>query len=431
MADERSTTPELSAWEAEPDGKVILTNHLKAEALRLGFDQVGIAPAVAPPGYAHFLDWLEAGHAAGMEYMKRQAASRAHPDYLLEGVRSVVVGIVVYGKNDPERETLRPTQGKVARYAQGADYHCVLRDKLEALLAWLRAASPGIRGRSVVDTAPLLERDFARLAGLGWIGKNTMLINRRLGSFTFLGALLVDAELAYDNAHEADHCGRCTRCLDTCPTEAFAGPYDLDSRRCISYQTIEHRGVIADERAAELHGWVFGCDICQDVCPWNRKAPSGRERDFDARSEWTDPDLLEWLTWGPSDWSARLTGTALLRSRRVGLLRNAALVLGTRRLPEAVAPLAALLDDRGENPVVRASAAWALGRIATRDALAALGRHSNDLALLVRDAVKRALDASATPADAGSADRLAHHAERDPPAADRAGARLQTKQGVH
>ncbi len=147
----------------------------------------------------------------------------------------------------------------------------------------------------MADTAPLLERDFARLAGLGWIGKNTMLIDRRLGSFTFLGALLVDAELEYDAPHDADHCGTCTLCLDVCPTQAFTGPYELDSRRCISYWTIEHKGAIPEATASELNGWVFGCDVCQDVCPWNRKAPAGRLLELSARDEWKDPDLLEWL----------------------------------------------------------------------------------------------------------------------------------------
>ncbi|MFI5458217.1 MAG: tRNA epoxyqueuosine(34) reductase QueG [Isosphaerales bacterium] len=219
-----------------------LTDRLKSEALRLGFDDVGIAPAVPAPGYPHFLHWLETGCAAGMEYMTRQPASRAHPKSLLEGVCSVIVVSLVYGRNDPEPGTVAPTQGKVARYARGADYHRPIWDRLEALLAWLRAECPEIKGRAVADTAPLLERDYARLAGLGWIGKNTMLISRRLGSFTFLGAVLIDAELAYDSPHESNHCGSCTRCLDACPTDAFTGPYQLDARRCISFWTIEHRG---------------------------------------------------------------------------------------------------------------------------------------------------------------------------------------------
>ncbi len=243
----------------------------------MGFDQVGIAPAVPPPGYPNFLSWLEAGHAAGMGYMERGAEARAHPEHVSEGVRSVVVVSFVYGRPEPTSPT--ETQGKVARYARGADYHRrALGDGSKELLDWLKAERlhPEFEGRAVADTAPLLERDFARLAGLGWIGKNTMLIDRRLGSFTVLGALLVDCELKYDEPHVSSHCGTCTRCLDACPTSAFVGPGQLDARRCLSYWTIEHKGPIADEFAGRLDDWVFGCDICQEVCPWNRKAPAGR-----------------------------------------------------------------------------------------------------------------------------------------------------------
>jgi epoxyqueuosine reductase len=374
-----------------PVSRQQLTQSLKSEALRLGFDGVGIAPAVAAPGYPNLLHWLEAGCAAGMEYMTRQPASRAHPSSVLPDVCSVVVVSLVYGRKDPAECTLGPTQGKVARYARGADYHRVIWDKLDALLGWLRAQCPEIKGRAVADTAPLLERDYARLAGLGWIGKNTMLINRRLGSFTFLGAVLINAELEYDRPHEPDHCGTCTRCLDACPTGAFPGPYQLDAGRCISYWTIEHRGPIDGPLAAELHDWVFGCDTCQDVCPWNRKAPPGRMGELDARPEWIHPDLVDWLTRGATEWKAMLKGTALARAKRAGLVRNAALVLGTRRSPEALAPLAARLDDRGEDGNIRAAAAWALGRIGAKPARAALLSHHDDPDPLVRDAVRRAL----------------------------------------
>ena len=172
----------------------------------------------------------------------------AHPKSMLSDVRSVIMVSLVYGSAEPESHPTSPTQGKVARYARGGDYHTLLWRKLEELLDWLRDECPGINGRAVADTAPLLERDFARLAGLGWIGKNTMLIDRRLGSFTFLGALLVDAELEYDSPHDADHCGSCTLCLDLCPTQAFTGPYQLDASRCISYWTIEHRGMLSSTR---------------------------------------------------------------------------------------------------------------------------------------------------------------------------------------
>jgi epoxyqueuosine reductase len=369
------------------DSAADLTDRLKAEALRLGFDQVGIAPAVAPPGYPRLLAWLEAGHAAGMTYMERHAAARAHPDALLEGVRSVIVVSFVYGRPEPAEPSA--TQGKVARYARGTDYHRLLWERLDALWRWLRAERPEARGRAVADTAPLVERDYAQLAGLGWIGKNTMLIDRRLGSFTVLGALLVDLELRYDPGHETSHCGTCTRCLDACPTDAFAGPYQLDAGRCISYWTIEHKGSIATEFASTLGDWVFGCDVCQDVCPWNRKAPPGRTPELDPSPRWTNPELIAWLQQDPAVFRAALKGTALARARRTGLLRNAALVLGGRG-PSAAAAVPALircLDD--PDAVIRGAAAWALGRIATKEAHAALLSHCDDPDPAVRTEIAR------------------------------------------
>ncbi|WP_406695396.1 tRNA epoxyqueuosine(34) reductase QueG [Singulisphaera sp. Ch08] len=367
----------------EPD----LTTRLKSEALRLGFDQVGIAPAVSPPTYPHYLDWLEAGHAAGMGYLERQAEARAHPDRLLEGVRSVVIMSFVYGR--PESEPAGPTQGKVARYARAVDYHEVFWRRIESLLDWLKAEEPGVRGRAVSDTAPLLERDFARRAGLGWVGKNTMLIDRRLGSFTLLGALLLDVELKYDPPHESSHCGTCTRCLDACPTDAFTGPYQLDARRCISYWTIEHKGPIPNDVAGQLDGWVFGCDICQNVCPWNRKAAAGKEPALDPGVEWAHPNLVDWLTEAPATFSKAIKGTALARAKRSGLLRNAASVLGASGEETAVPALANLLDD--PDPVIRSSVAWALGRIASTEAIHALEAHGNEQDPLARDAIQRAL----------------------------------------
>jgi epoxyqueuosine reductase len=370
-----------------------LTDRLKAEASRLGFDQVGIAPAVGPPSYPRYLEWLRAGHAAGMGYLERQAEARAHPDRLLEGVRSVVVASFVYGR--PQSTPAGPTQGKVARYARAADYHDVFWRRLEALLDWLKHEAPGVRGRAVADTAPLLERDFARLAGLGWVGKNTMLIDRRLGSFTLLGALLLDLELRYDPPVESSHCGTCTRCLDACPTDAFTGPYQLDARRCISYWTIEHKGAMPDEVAGQLDGWVFGCDVCQEVCPWNRKAAAGREPTLDPGEEWSHPDLVAWLTADPAAFSKALKGTALSRAKRSGLLRNAASVLGARgeAAAAAVPALADLLDD--PDPVIRASVARALGQIASPEAIEALEAHRHDEEdPLAREAIQRALTGS-------------------------------------
>ncbi|GIW87101.1 MAG: epoxyqueuosine reductase [Isosphaeraceae bacterium] len=342
-----------------------LVEALKAEARRLGFDAVGVAPAVEPAGYGWYRDWVERGCAAGMEYLVRQGEARRHPTSILDGVRSVVMTAIVYGCPDAAAEDNRTEavrRGKVAQYARGADYHRVLWDRLERLLGWVRQHVPEVRGRAVVDTAPLLERDYARLAGLGWIGKNTMLIGRQTGSFTVLGALLLDVELTPDEPFSANHCGTCTRCLEACPTDAFDGPYRLDARRCLSYWTIEHRGPIPDAWAERLGGWVFGCDVCQDVCPWNRKAQRGSEPEFEPRPEWTSPDLVAWLEREPDEWARLLRGTALKRAKRAGLVRNAALVLGARGVAAARPVLERLAEDADAG--VRAAAEWALRRIA-------------------------------------------------------------------
>ena len=322
-----------------------------------------------------------------MAYLRRRAEARGHPGHILEGARSVIVVGMIYGRRDPTPPS--PRQGKVARYARGGDYHEILWRKLEALLGWLQTEQPGVVGRAVCDTAPLLERDFARLAGLGWIGKNTCLIDRRAGSFTVLGSLLVDLELVYDSPLEANHCGTCRRCLDACPTDAFDGPYQLDARRCISYWTIEHRGAIPDEAADKLDGWAFGCDVCQDVCPWNRKAPPGREPGLEPTPDRVNPDLIEWLRRDPVEFSRAIKGTALARSKRSGLLRNAALILGTRRVPEALDALAERLQDA--DPIVRGASAWALGRIGSPGAVEALRGAVDDPDPGTREAVRRAL----------------------------------------
>jgi epoxyqueuosine reductase len=375
---------------AEADDRAELTARLKAEAARQGFDALGVAPAVAPPGYPSFLAWLDAGRAAGMGYLGRGAAARGDPGRVLEGVRSVVVGAFVYGAPEGGGGPTR-TSGKVARYARGGDYHELLWRRLEALLDWLRRERPEVRGRAVADTAPLLERDFARLAGLGWIGKSTMLIGRKLGTYTVLGALLVDLELAYDPPHQAGHCGTCTRCLDACPTGAFAGPYELDARRCISYWTIEHRGPLPDEAADRLHGWAFGCDVCQEVCPWNRKAPAGREPALQPRPDAAHPDLIGWLDAEPEAFRRSLKGTALARAKRAGLLRNAAAILGARGAAEAVPALGRRLSSDAD-PVVREAAARALGRIGGGQAIDHLLAARDDEDPAVREAVRRALD---------------------------------------
>ncbi|RUL89157.1 tRNA epoxyqueuosine(34) reductase QueG [Tautonia sociabilis] len=339
-------------------------------AVALGFDLVGIAPAVSPPGYDHFLDWLAEGFAAGMGYLHRHAEARRHPEHVLPGVRSVVMVGLSYkpAEADPPES---PRSGKVARYARGRDYHQVLWKRLGTLADRVGDAFPGSHCRAVADSAPLLERDFARLAGLGWIGKNTMLIHKQIGSYTVLGALLTDLDLEPDLPFGADHCGTCTRCLDACPTDAFAGPYRLDAGRCISYATIEHRGDLPDDLADSLHGWLFGCDICQEVCPWNRKAPPGRDPELAADPARAAPDLIDLLEADDEAIARLIRGSAMTRAKRSGMLRNAAALLAERGLSEALPALADRLED--EDPVVRAACARAMARIGNGKRAQSLG----------------------------------------------------------
>jgi epoxyqueuosine reductase len=338
-----------------------LAARLKERARQLGFELVGIAPAAPADDFPHLEDWLAKGFAGEMAYMHRHGAARQHPDAVLQEVRTVVMLGMNYHAPAMEFPGDRP-HGKVARYARGVDYHDVLRAKLNELLAWVQAVVPGTVGRGVVDTAPLLERDFARRAGLGWIGKNTMLIHKRVGSYTMLGALLLDCELVPDAPFEANHCGTCTRCLDACPTDAFAGPYQLDARRCISYLTIELRGPIPEDLRSDLGDWVFGCDICQDVCPWNRKAPQATEPSLLTPLVGPTLDPVELLSLSETAFRERFRETALWRTRRRGLLRNAAIVLGNRGDRRALPALEKALAD--PEPVVREAAQWAIERIA-------------------------------------------------------------------
>ncbi len=302
-----------------------LEQHLLDHAHQIGFALAGIAPATPADGFDRLCDWLEQGFAGEMGYMHKHAEAHRDPRSILPTVRSVVMVGMNYA---PEKSQQAPVGGRIARFAQGADYHAVLRDKLRQLGRWLSEQRPGCWGRGVVDTAPLLERDFARRAGLGWFGKNTMLLNKRLGSWFLLGGLLVDFELTPSEPFSTRHCGTCTACLDACPTDAFVAPYVLDARRCISYLTIELHREVPEQARPAVGDWLFGCDICQEVCPWNRKAPLGRE-ELAPRADLIAVDPAELLGLSEEGFRQRFVGTALFpRPGRAVVLRNAALVLG-------------------------------------------------------------------------------------------------------
>ncbi len=345
-----------------------LTTALKAEARRLGFDLAGVCPAVTPAGIGRFHEWLSAGYAGEMQYLGDRAEAYEHPRHVLDGVRSILVLALVYRTAEPAAPCAG--EGRVSRYAWGVDYHDLIRDRLNSLAEFLKRESPGARVRGVVDTAPLLEREFAQLAGLGWIGKNTLLLNKQLGSWFFLAALLTDIELDYDDPHDADHCGTCTACLDACPTGAFVQPYVLDARRCISYLTIELRGPIPAELRPGVDDWLFGCDICQDVCPWNHRPPQSSEAAFSPAPGTNHVDLAALFTLDDAAFRDRFRHTPLWRAKRRGLLRNAAIVLGNRPHPEAISALIRGLND--PEPLVRGASVWALRRSNDSRAAAAL-----------------------------------------------------------
>jgi epoxyqueuosine reductase len=259
-----------------------LSDEIRQRAAKLSFSRCGICPAVSPPGAARLDEWLAAGYAGQMRYLADRREAFCHPRHVLDGARSVVMLAMNYRTAEPVPP--RAGEGRVSRYAWGdVDYHDLIRGRLNQLAEFLYECNPAAHARGVVDTAPLLEREFAQLAGLGWVGKNTLLLNRDEGSWFFLAALVTDLELEYDRPHETDHCGTCRACLDACPTNAFPQPYVLDASRCISYLTIELREAMPVELREGVGDWLFGCDVCQDVCPWNSRAPVSREAVFAPR----------------------------------------------------------------------------------------------------------------------------------------------------
>ncbi len=299
---------------------------LKAEATRLGFDLVGICAAQPAPHLDFYKRWIDRGNHAGMEYLQRHESLKATPENLLPGCRS----IIAVGLNYKQAAPYEPGEPRIASYALGRDYHRILRARLKRLSAWMEAQVPGVQTRACVDSAPIFERDYARLAGLGWFGKNTCLINSKRGSWFFIGLLLTTADLEPDIA-AVGGCGTCRDCIDACPTGAIIfedGRWQVDSRSCISYLTIEHRGEFDAKLAKRIGSWTFGCDVCQDVCPFNHSRPNQPMRAASSQ----DPDILQSRKWpslvelarlGEDDWDALSSGSAIRRTGLEGIRRNA------------------------------------------------------------------------------------------------------------
>jgi epoxyqueuosine reductase len=339
-----------------------------AEAAELGLTLVGGVPITPLPASTaeRLRRWLADGRAGEMRYLERRTDVRLDPRVQFPWARSFVVVALPYRPPPaPPGDWRTSLHGRVAAYAVGPDYHRVLQTRLDRLAERLRDRFPGSRHLSYVDTGAILEREWAHRAGLGWIGRNTLVLHPDAGSYVLLGELVTDLELE-PAPRPADRCGTCTRCVAACPTDALDGDYALDPRRCISYLTIEHRSAIPRALRPRMANWIFGCDACQDVCPWN-----AGDGDLDAAA-FLYPPLLELLALDETAFATRFTGTALKRATRRGLVRNVAVALGNSGNPDAVPALARAVDD--PEPLVREHVAWALGRLATPGARAALER---------------------------------------------------------
>jgi epoxyqueuosine reductase len=367
-----------------PENRSTLVDRIQAEASRLGFDLVGIATATPPATASRYQRWLENGFHGEMAYLARAEAVARRKDLsrVQPAVRSVVTVAANYHTVPlPSEARGDPSRALVASYAWGQDYHDLLLTRLRQLASSLPAslrasAEVAPSYRAYVDTGPILERELAARAGLGFVGKNTNLIHPRLGSWLFLGELLLTVELPQPGQPLVlATCGRCTQCLDACPTGALVAPYVLDARRCISYLTIELKGPIPRQLRPLMGNRIFGCDICQEVCPWNQRfARPTAEPAFQPRPDAIAPALLDLMALDDQGFRQRFQGSAVKRAKRRGLLRNVAVALGNWGDPAVLPALVRALED--PEPLIRGHAAWALGRVATDEALYALQQAS-------------------------------------------------------
>jgi epoxyqueuosine reductase len=341
-----------------------LAARAKAIALAAGFDLAGVARADTPPSSLAFLaGWVARGHAGTMGYLADQVARRSDLRAAFPWARSVLCVGLQYDTPHPYSADAPPDRGWISRYAWGDDYHDVMGGMLEGVIERLRAEAPPFQAKAYVDTGPVVEKAWAAAAGLGAIGKNTCLLHPEHGSWLFLGEVVTDLDLAAD-AVRADLCGSCTACLEVCPTGAFPEPYVLDATRCVSYLTIEVKGGIEKDLREGVGRHVFGCDLCQDVCPWNRRRRRRGGTAFEPRPGALAPDIGELAGLGEEAFRERFRGSPVKRAKRRGLLRNVALALGNAGSPSHRPALERLAGD--DDPVVREHAAWALRRLDAR-----------------------------------------------------------------
>lgn len=308
------------------------TERVKAKALELGFSKVGIAKAEAIDAEASRLnEWLSRGYHATMSWMERNFEKRTDPRAIVPNAKSVICVALNYFT--PRQHSNDPSVGKISRYAWGDDYHDIVTDKLKALWRWMQKEFPGVEGRYYVDTGPVMDKVWAERAGIGWIGKHTNVITHDIGSWVFLGEIITTLALECDEP-ATDHCGSCSLCIEACPTSAIVEPYIVDSNKCISYLTIEHRGEIDPALGDKFEHWIYGCDICQDVCPWNEKFSQRSDEHRFAPREWNvAPKLDEWHTMSQEEFAQKFKGSPIKRTKRSGLQRNVAVALGAAREP--------------------------------------------------------------------------------------------------
>jgi epoxyqueuosine reductase len=344
---------------------------IRGQALSMGFDAIGFAEArLADQAREDLGEFIVRGYHGDMGWLADTAARRGDPRVLWPEARTVVVlGLNYGGEDDPLAARADPAFGEISVYARGRDYHDTIKKRLKALARWIAERWPG-ELKVFVDTAPVMEKPLAQMAGIGWQGKHTNLVSREFGSWLFLGEIYLSLALPPD-APESDHCGACQRCLDICPTAAFDAPYRLDARRCISYLTIEHKGPIPDELRPLIGNRIFGCDDCLAVCPWNKFARTTAEPDFLARDGLTAPRLAELAMLDDAAFRAMFAGTAIKRIGRNRFLRNVLTAIGNapEPAPELIAAVRRCLDD--DSPLVRDAAAWAFGRLSDAPAVAA------------------------------------------------------------